>query len=141
MSLNRSPVYQDTLQCSNEWNIFEEQKFTFQSPEYYQLSEIEEFRFIAKSTNAAVIGICESKFDILVLEQQISIDNYKILRCDRNRHGGAAACYVRNDLNYSICFAQRNVSFEIIPLKFYCLTSKPITGGTSYAPSSQTNFL
>ena len=50
------------------------------------LSKIEELRFIAKSTNAAVMGICESKFDASVLEQETSIDNNKILRRDRNRH-------------------------------------------------------
>ena len=50
------------------------------------LSKIEELRFIAKSTNAAVIAIYESKLDASVLEQEVSIDNYKILRCDGNRH-------------------------------------------------------
>ena len=30
------------------------------------------------------------------------IDNYTILRFDRNRQGGSVACYVRNDLSYSI---------------------------------------
>ena len=49
------------------------------------LSKIEKFRYIAKSNNAAVIGICESKLDASVLDPEISIDNYKILLCDRNR--------------------------------------------------------
>ena len=66
------------------------------------LSKIEELCFIAKSTNAAVIGICEPKLDTAVLEQEISIDNYKILHCDRNRQGGGVACHIRNDLNYNI---------------------------------------
>ena len=66
------------------------------------LSKIEELCFIAKSTNTVVIGICESKLDASVLEQEISIDNYKILRCDRNRLGGGVACYIRNDLSYNI---------------------------------------
>ena len=66
------------------------------------LPKIEELPFIAKSTNAAIIGICESKLDASVLEQEIKIDNYKILRCDRNRHGRGVACYIRNDLSYNI---------------------------------------
>ena len=66
------------------------------------LSKIEKLRLTAISTNAAVIGICESKLEASILEQQISIDNYKILCCYRNRHGGVVACYVRNDLNYNI---------------------------------------
>ena len=37
-----------------------------------------------------------------VLQQEISIDNYKIMHCDRNRHGGVVACYIRNDLSYNV---------------------------------------
>ena len=59
--------------------------------------KIKELRFIAKSANAAVIGISESKLDTSVLEQDNSIDICKILHCDRNRHGGGVACYIRND--------------------------------------------
>ena len=63
------------------------------------LSKIEELRFSAKSTNAAVIGNYESKLHASVLAQEISTDNYKILRWDKNRHGGGVACYIRNYLS------------------------------------------
>ena len=53
-------------------------------------------------SNAAIIGLCESKLDASVLEQEINIHNYKILRCDRNRHGRGVACHIRNDLSYNI---------------------------------------
>ena len=62
---------------------------------------MDELRFIAKSTNAVVIDICESKLDASVLEQEINIDNYKILHCDRNRQGGGVARCIRNDLSYN----------------------------------------
>ena len=65
------------------------------------LPEIEELCFIATSTNAAVIGICEFKLDASVLQQEINIDNYKILCSNRNRHSGEVACYIRNDLSYN----------------------------------------
>ena len=84
------------------------------------LSKIEELRYFAKSTNAFVIGICESKLDPSVLEQEISLDNYKILRCDRNRHGGGVACYVRNYLSYNILSVP--VKLKTFSLKFYYLT-------------------
>ena len=84
ISLNPGPVHQGTLQCSNEWNVFKNRGLHFIHLNINSLlPKIEELRFIAKSTNAAVIGICESKLDVLVLKQEISIDNYKILRCDR----------------------------------------------------------
>ena len=66
------------------------------------LPKIEELRIIAKSTNAAIIGISETKLDESVLEPEIQIDDYKILWCDRNRHRGGVACYIRNDLSYNI---------------------------------------
>ena len=87
-------------QCSNEWNVFKNRGLYFIHLNINSLlPKIEELRFIAKSTNAAVIGICESTLDASVLEQEINIDNYKILRCDRNRRGGGVACYIRNDLS------------------------------------------
>ena len=112
------------------------------------LSKIEELHLIAKSTNAAVIGISESKLDASVIAQEINIDNYKILRCDRNRHGGGVACYMRNDLSYNI---RNDLSYNILsvfPCKIENIffeillpNSKPMIVGTVYRPSSQNNFL
>ena len=62
------------------------------------LPKIEDLRIIAMSTNAAITGISESKLDESVLEPEIQIDDYKILRCDRNRHGGGVASYITNEL-------------------------------------------
>ena len=89
------------------------------------LSKIEKFRYIAKSTNAAVIGICESKLDGSVLDPEMSIDNYKILRCDRNGQEGGVICYVRNDLNYNtLSVFPREV--ENIFIEILLPNSKPI---------------
>ena len=126
-------------QCSNEWNVFKNRGLYFIHLNINSLlPKIEELRFIAKSTNAAVIGICESKLDASVLEQEINIDNYKILRCDRNRHGGGVACYIGNDLSYNIlsvfpCEIE-NIFFEILQPN-----SKPVIVGTIYCPPNQNN--
>ena len=132
ISLNLGPVYQDKLQCSNEWNVFKKRGLDFIHLTISSLlSKIEELHYIAKSTNAAVIGICESKLDTYVLDPEISIDNYKILHCDRNRQGGGVVCYVRNDLgsNTLPVFPREveNIFFEIL-----LPNSKPIPAGTIY---------
>ena len=49
-----------------------------------------------------ITGISESKLDESVLEPETQIDDHKILRCDRSRHGGGVACCKRNDLSYNI---------------------------------------
>ena len=97
ISLNPGPFYQDTMQCSNEWNVFKKRGLHFIHLNINSLlSKIEELLYIAKSTNAAIIGISESKLDASVLDSEISIYNYKILLSDRNRQGGGVACYVRS---------------------------------------------
>ena len=55
------------------------------------LPKTDELRDIAKRTKTAVIGISESKRDSTVLDPKIYIDNYEILRFDKNRHGGGVA--------------------------------------------------
>ena len=59
------------------------------------LPKIHELRYIARLTNAAVIGIFESKLDDLMYTSEIQIDEYDLLHCDRNRHGGGEACYIK----------------------------------------------
>ena len=66
------------------------------------LPKIDELRHIARLTNAAVMGISESKLDDSVPTSEIQIDEYDLLRYDRNRHGGGVACYIRNDLSYNV---------------------------------------
>ena len=64
----------------------------------------------------------------------------KILQCDRNRHGGGVACYIRIDLCYNIISVFpseiESVFFEIL-----LPNSKPITEGTIYRAPNQSNFL
>ena len=100
----------------------------------------EELRIIVKSTNAAIIAIIESKLYESVLEPGIRINDCKILRCDRNRHGGGAARYITKDLSFSIISVYpheiESVFFEIL-----LPNSKPMTVGTIYHPPNKFNFL
>ena len=71
---------------------------------------------------------------------EIQIDDYKILRCDRNRYGRGVACYIRNDLSYNILFAFPG-EIESVFIKILLPNSKPITVETIYLPPNQSNFL
>ena len=48
------------------------------------LPRINKLRYIAKLSKATVIRITELKLDNCILHSEIQIDNYQILRCDRN---------------------------------------------------------
>ena len=60
------------------------------------LNKIDEFRYIASSSNAAVIGITETKLDNTGYDSEDAVDGYNIIRNDRNGTGGGVACYIRN---------------------------------------------
>ena len=82
------------------------------------LPKIDELRDTAKRTKAAVIGISESKLDSTVLDPDIYIDDYEMLRFDRNRHGGGVACFIRSDISYKLnSFLPNeieNITFDIL---------------------------
>ena len=64
------------------------------------LNKIDELRYIARSSNAAVIGITETKLDNTVYDSEVTVDSYNIVRNARSRNGEWVACYMRNN----ICF-------------------------------------
>ena len=95
---------------------------------------------LAKRKKAAVIGISESKLDSTVLDPKIYIENYEILRFDRNRLRGCVACYIRSDISYKLNSFLPN---EIENITFYILMQhkKPIIIKVIYRPPNQPKFL
>ena len=103
------------------------------------LLKIDELRYITRPSNAAVIGISESKLDRSITNSEIIIDNYD-LRSHQNRNGGGVACYIRKDYSY----AQKNLfpnDMENIFFEIHLPKTKPKTVGIVYGPRNQTNFI
>ena len=141
IKLNPGPVYNNQSLHSNEWNVFRSKEIHLIHLNVNSLlPKISEIRYIAERTKAAVIEITESKLEESISQSEIQIDNYDLLRCDRNRSGGGVACYVRSDFSYvQKCFFPNvieNIFFEILFPK-----TTPITVGIMYRPPSKTNFL
>ena len=51
------------------------------------LNKIDELRYIARSSNAAVIGITETKLGNTVYDSEVTVDGYNTVRNDRKRNG------------------------------------------------------
>ena len=81
------------------------------------LPKIEAFQIIAKLTNAAIIGISESKLDESVLKTEIQMNDYNFLRCNRKRYGVGIACYIRNNLSYITLYLFFHVKLKVSSLK------------------------
>ena len=94
-----------------------------------------------------IIYICDklvsfhsSKLDETILQLEIQISNYELLRCDRNRNGGGVSCCIRSDIGFvQKRFSPRkikNIFVEILLTK-----TKPLIVGIIYRPPNQSNFL
>ena len=104
------------------------------------LPKVDELRDIAKNTNAAIIGVTESKIDSSIFDSEINIEGYSLLRKDRNRHGGGVVCYIQNTLCFNTIdiFSEEveNIVFDIFLPK-----TKPFTVGIFYRPPNQGDFI
>ena len=79
--MNPGPVYNSLSSCSNEWNIFKAKGIHLIHLNVNSLvPKIDEIRYIAARTNAAVIGISDFKLDETILQLEIQISNDELLR-------------------------------------------------------------
>ena len=65
------------------------------------LSKIDEIRYVAKLTNAIVIGLSETELDNTGLSSELEIEGYGMVRFDRSKRGGGVACFVKNSISYN----------------------------------------
>ena len=90
-------------------------------------------------SEAAVIDISESKLDDSVLSSEIQIENYDLIRSDRNRHGSSVACFIRNDLSFNTkSFLPSEI--ENMFIEIFLPHSKPVVVRTICCPPSQGSF-
>ena len=124
--LNPEPVYNHYPPNLKEWDIFK-----IKGLHLLHLKVI---------SNATVTRITEPKLGNYTLDSEIQIDDYQILRSDRNRKGGGVDCCARNDLSYieKEFFPEEieNIFFEMLLSK-----TKLIPVGISHRPPNQNNFL
>ena len=65
------------------------------------LSKIDEIRYVAKLTNAIVIGLSETELDNTGLSSELEIEGYGMVRFDRSKRRGGVACFVKNSFSYN----------------------------------------
>ena len=104
------------------------------------LPKIDEIRFMTKQSNASITGIGESKLNSSILNCELDIGEYDLIRLEGSRRGGGAACYIRKSLSYnhktSFC---RNI--ESIFIEIFLSKIKPILVGVLYRPPDKSDFI
>ena len=139
INLNPEPVYRYHKRNHN-FNVFGRKGLHFLHLNITRLPpKMDQLRYIAKSSNAAVIGFSETKLGNTIYDSEVGIDVYNLVRSDRNRNGGGVACYVRNNICFNIkkCLSSciGNIFLDLMFSK-----TKPISTGIIYKPSNQTRL-
>ena len=83
------------------------------------VKHIDEMRILLESKSIDILLIHESKIDDTVLDNEIYISDYKIIRNDRNRNGGGVIMYLRQLLS----FTERN-DLVVDSLEMICVEIK-----------------
>ena len=96
------------------------------------LPKIDKIRHMTKITNAAIVGIGETKLDESILSSEIDIEGYDLLRL--------VACYVKKSsaYNYRDNFCKNT---ESIFIDIFLPKIKPILIGILYRPQTKTILL
>ena len=107
------------------------------------LAKIDETRYIAACTIAAVIRISESKFDETILQLEIQISNYELFRVigAETAVEVSITSYIRSDIGYlltKILFSEGNRKYF---LKILLPKTKPLIVEIIYRSPNQSNFL
>ena len=104
------------------------------------LPKIDEIRHMTKITNAAIVGIGETKLGESILSSEIDIEGYDLLGLDRSRRSGGVACYVKKSLayNYRDNFCKKT---ESIFIDIFLPKTKPILIGILYRPPDKNDFV
>ena len=87
-----------------------------------------------------VIGMSETKLDDTICDSDIAMDGCNIVQSDRNRKGGGAVCYNRDNICFNMKTSLSN-NIENLSIDLMFLETKAITIGVLYKPPNRTRFL
>ena len=98
------------------------------------LKHIDEIRTFLSDNPFDILAINESKIDSSIRDSEIHINNYSIIRLDRNRFGGGVSIYKKNTIPY---FERRDLvpdNLEMICVEITRQRRRPILLTTWYRP-------
>ena len=104
------------------------------------LSKIDETSYIAKLANTTVTGLNETKLDNTVLNCELDIEEYDLVRSDQPQRGGRVAYFPKNTILYNrkpnYCNNTESMFIEILLTK-----SKPVLIDILYRPPDRNDFV
>ena len=105
------------------------------------LPKMDELHVLVRAQNPSIVFIVESWISEDIQDCEISIEDYRIVRLDRNRHGGGIIIYIHVSLNWEVLLRGPN------NLEFIALSISPVFSNVKHCvsvlyrpPSSPVSF-
>ena len=95
---------------------------------------IDDMRMLLADRSIDILAINETRLVDSVLDHEVHILGYDIIRQDRNRNGGGVYFYVRSSINYSICLDLSVNQLENLCIEVQKPRYKPFAVATWYRP-------
>ena len=83
---------------------------------------------------SCLVGISETKIDSAIDDSHMAIDEYDVIRKDRNSVGGGVALYVHKSVDFKRCDDLINSDIEAISAKIKIGNNKPFLVTSIYRP-------
>ena len=83
-----------------------------------------------------ILTLNETRLDSSILDCEVQIPGYDIIRSDRNRYGGGVAIYIRTIIPYIIRKDLLQDTLELLCIEVRKPKSKPVLISTWYRPPS-----
>ena len=101
------------------------------------LTHIDELRIFVSENKPHIIGINETKLDHTVIDGEVEIDEYQIIRNDRNSFGGGVALYIHDSVPFTLYDAICS-NLESLTIKLNIPYVRPILITTICRPPGST---
>ena len=95
---------------------------------------IDEVRILLADRSIDILAINETRLDDSILDREVHILGYDIIRRDRNRNGSGVCLYVRSTVNYSLRLDLSVNQLENLCIEVRKPRSKPFVVATWYRP-------
>ena len=102
------------------------------------LKNFDEIKSLLCNNNIHIFALNESRLDSTVHDFEITVDNYKLIRKDRNRQGGGVAIYIHESLKFKQVTHPTIDNLEAILLLVDMNKSRPLLFVNWYRPPNST---
>ena len=103
--------------------------------------KILELGLLAQKTGASIIAVTETWYDNSILNAEVVLPGYNLVRKDRDMKGGGVCIYIKDTLPFNPLTDLTNDNIEGVWIEIMLKKTKPIIVGCVYRPPKQPDFL